>query len=349
MTLVNDTVLVTGGNGFLGAYCVLALLRSGHRVRTTIRDVRNTPGLLEMLRVGGAHDAESVDVVAADLNEDAGWREAVAGCRHVLHVASPYPSRRPRDEDELIRPARDGSLRVLRAARDAGVERVVLTSSFAAIGYGHRQERARTFSEVDWTDPDDPGVEAYQRSKTLAERAAWDFVAAEGGSALELTVVNPVGIIGPLLNPEPTTSMQLMTQLLNGRLPAVPRLTYGIVDVRDVADLHVRAMTDPAANGQRFLATAGEALWVSDVARILRDNLGPAGRRVPTHEMPDIVVRTLGLVVPSMRSMVHDLGVFKGLTNQKARDLLGWRPRSPERTLLEMANSLVDLGLVRSS
>lgn len=346
--MANDTVLVTGGNGFLGAYCVLTLLRSGHRVRTTIRDVRNAPRLLEMLRVGGAHDADSVEVVAADLNEDAGWSEAVAGCRHVLHVASPYPSRRPRDEDELIRPARDGSLRVLRAARDAGVERVVLTSSFAAIGYGHRTAPAHTFTEADWTDPEAPGVEAYQRSKTLAERAAWGFVATEG-SALELAVVNPVGIIGPLLHPEPTTSMQLMTQLLNGRIPAVPHVTYGLVDVRDAADLHVRAMTDPAANGQRFLATAGEALWVSDVARILRDDLGAAGRRVPRHTIPDVVVRTLGGIIPSMRSMAHDVGVFKGLSNEKARDLLGWRPRSAEQALLEMAHRLVELGLVRSS
>ncbi|MFJ3385338.1 MULTISPECIES: SDR family oxidoreductase [unclassified Curtobacterium] len=346
--MTNETVLVTGGNGFLGAYCALALLGSGYRVRTTIRNVRNAPRLLEMLRAGGAHDADSVDVVAADLTKDAGWREAVAGCRYVLHVASPYPSRRPRDENDLIVPARDGSLRVLRAARDAGVERVVLTSSFAAIGYGHPKEAAHTFTEADWTDPDAPGVEAYQRSKTLAERAAWDFVATDGGG-LELAVVNPVGIIGPLLYPEPTTSMQLMTQLLNGQLPAVPRLTYGVVDVRDAADLHVRAMTNPAANGQRFLATAGEALWVADVARILRDNLGAAGRRVPRRVMPDIVVRALGLVVPSVRSMVHDLGVFKGLSNAKAHDVLGWRPRSVEQTLLEMAQSLVDLGLVKSS
>lgn len=341
-----DTVLVTGGNGFLGAYCILALLQAGYRVRTTVRDVGKSARLFEALRSGGAADDAPVEVVVADLTRDAGWDAAVAGCRNVLHVASPYPARAPKDENELIAPARDGSLRVLHAARDAGVERVVLTSSFAAIGYGrHREDHV--FTELDWTDPDARGVGAYQRSKTLAERAAWDFIDTRGG--LELAVVNPVGIIGPLLTPEATTSMQLMTQLLNHELPAVPRLSYGIVDVRDAADLHVRAMIDPAANGQRFLATGGQALWVSDVARILHDHLGDAGRRVPTRALPDLVVRAMALVVPSVRPMTHDLGIFKALSNEKARTSLGWQPRTPKESLIDMGHSLIRHGLVAAS
>ncbi|MCO5969997.1 SDR family oxidoreductase [Actinoallomurus soli] len=340
----DDTVLVTGGTGFLGAYCILRLLQAGYQVRTTVRDLRRSPDVREMLRNGGAGDAAAVEFVQADLTADDGWSAAVAGCAYVLHVASPYPAQVPRDENELIVPARDGTLRVLRAARDAGVQRVVLTSSFAAIGYGHARVD-HVFTELDWTDPDGPGVGAYQRSKTLAERAAWDFVEREG-KGVELAVVNPVGILGPLLGP-PTTSVLLIQSLLNKEMPALPRLSFGIVDVRDVADLQLRAMTDPAAGGERFLATAGDSLWVSEIARILRDGLGAAGKRVPTRVLPDFAVRALALVSSSARPMVHDLGVFKPLSNDKARDVLGWRPRSAEDALIATGESLVKRGLLK--
>ncbi|WIX98457.1 aldehyde reductase [Amycolatopsis mongoliensis] len=338
----DDTVLVTGGTGFLGAYCILRLLQTGYRVRTTVRDLRRSADVREMLRNGGASDDAAVEFVPADLTRDEGWSAAVAGCTYVLHVASPFPARAPRDENELIIPARDGTLRVLRAARDAGVRRVVLTSSFAAIGYGHARVD-HVFTELDWTDPDNPGVEPYQRSKTLAERAAWDFVQ---GGGLELAVVNPVGIVGPLLG-NPTTSILLILSLLNNELPALPRLSYGLVDVRDVADLHLRAMTDPAARGERFLATAGDSLWAAEIARILRDGLGDAGKRVPTRTLPNVAVRALALVNSSVRPMVHDLGVFKPLSNDKSRRVLGWQPRSAEDALIATGESLLRRGLIK--
>lgn len=341
-----ERVLVTGGTGFLAAHCIVQLVRAGYRVRTTLRNGAGTQRLHAMLRDGGVANPADVDVVEADLTRDAGWPQAVAGTDFVLHVASPYPASPPRHEDELIVPARDGTLRVLRAAGDAGVRRVVLTSSFAAIGYGH-DRYDHPLTERDWTDPDAPGVQAYQRSKTLAERAAWEFVETQGGP-LELSVVNPVGIIGPLLSERPSTSMLFMGQLLNRELPALPRLAYGVVDVRDAAGLHLLAMTHPDAAGERFLATAGNSLWAADLARILHDNLGAAGRRVPLRTLPDRLVRTLALVNPSIRAMIHELGVFKPMSNQKARDVLGWEPRTPTDALVAAGKSLVERGLVKN-
>lgn len=342
----DDLVLVTGGTGFLGAHTVVRLIRAGYPVRTTIRNISAVDRFRSMLRAGGvdANAAAAVEVVEADLVADAGWQAAVNGARYVLHVASPYPAVAPRNPDELLIPARDGSLRVLRAAREAGVRRVVLTSSFAAIGYGH-PPMERTFTERDWTDPTRPGVEAYQRSKAIAEREAWDFVAREGGS-LELSVINPVAMIGPMLATPPSTSMQLMAQILNRAMPALPRLSYGIVDVRDAADLHLLAMTTPTAGGERFLATGGDAVWLTDIARVFRDHLGDAGRRVPLHAMPDTVLRALALVSPFVRPMTHDLGVMKHLDNTKSREMLGWRPRTTEETLIATGESLLRYGLI---
>lgn len=191
-----------------------------------------------------------------------------------------------------------------------------------------------------------PSAQAYQRSMTLAEQAAWEFVQREA-NGLELAVINPVGIVGSLLDAHPSTSMLLMQRLLNHDLPVLPRLSYGIVDVRDVADLHLRAMTAPAARGERFLATAGDAIWVSEIARVLHDGLSTAGRRVATREIPDFVVRALALFIPSVRSMVHDLGVFKPLSNEKARAVLGWQRRSAEQVLIAMGESLLHHGLIK--
>ena len=235
-----ENVLVTGGSGFIGSHCILDLLRAGYSVRTTVRSPEREATVREQL---GAENAEALSFVTADLMADAGWADAVSGCDFVLHVASPFPLGPPKHEDDLIVPAREGALRVLEAARDARVKRVVMTSSFAAIGYG-TSPRDTPFSEEDWTNPDGDGVSAYVKSKTLAERAAWDFIASEGGG-LELSVVNPVGVFGPVLGPDFSTSIQLVKRLLDGAMPGIPRVAYGIVDVRDVADLHRRAMTDP--------------------------------------------------------------------------------------------------------
>ncbi len=255
-----ELVLVTGGSGFIGAHCILQLLNGGYRVRTTVRSLKRETDVRSMLKAGGAEPREALSFAVADLMSDAGWSEAVAGCDFVLHVASPFPLRVPKHEDELIIPAREGALRVLRAARDAGIKRVVLTSSFAAIGYG-RKPTDRPFSEENWTDLNGDDLTAYVKSKTLAERAAWDFVGHDGGT-LELSVVNPVGVFGPVLGPDYSTSIELVRRLMDGAMPGCPRLSFGIVDVRDVADLHLRAMTNPAAKGQRFLAVAGEFMTI---------------------------------------------------------------------------------------
>jgi nucleoside-diphosphate-sugar epimerase len=342
-----STVLVTGGSGFVGSHCILQLLAAGHRVRTTVRNLSREADVRAMLKIGGAEPAEELSFFAADLENDAGWPEAVAGCDYVLHVASPFPRSVPDDENELIVPARDGALRVLRAARGAGVKRVVLTSSFAAIGYGQKPQDA-PFNETNWTNPNAEDVQPYTKSKTLAERAAWDFIAREGGS-LELAVVNPVGIFGPVLGPDYATSILLVQRMMDGALPGCPKLHFGAVDVRDVADLHLRAMTDPAAKCERFLAVAGDFLSMIEIARILRSRLGAAANRVPTRELPDWMVRLAVLKDPAVKQILPELGKRKNGTSEKAIRVLGWAPRSREDAIVATAESLVRLGLLKDS
>lgn len=341
-----DLVLVTGGSGFVGAHCIDQLLRAGYRVRTTVRSMKREADVRAMLSVAGSPRLDALSFVAADLSADAGWTDAVAGCRFVLHVASPFPAKAPKHEDELIVPARDGTLRVLRAAREARVERVVLTSSFVAIGYGQKP-RTAPFDERDWTDLNGPGLTAYAKSKTIAERAAWDFIASEG-NGLELSVINPVGIFGPALGPDYATSVGIVQSFLNGAVPVCPRISFGGVDVRDVADLHLRAMTSPAAKGERFLAVAGGVMTLIDVAMILKKRLGPIARRVPTREIPDWLVRILAKFVPDLRLVAPELGNIRNLTNAKAKRILSWTPRSNEDCIVATAESLQRLGLLKA-
>src|ERR1700677_2991313 len=276
----NELVLVTGGSVFIGGHCILQLLAAGYKVRTTVRSLKRERDVRAMLKQGGAEPGDRLSFIAADLEKDAGWSEAVAGCTYVLHVASPLPPNVPKHEDELIVPAREGTLRVLRAARDAQVKRVVLTSSFVAIGYGHKP-RETPFDETDWTDLNAKGLAPYGKSKTLAERAAWDFIAREGRS-LELSVVNPVGVFGPVLGPDYSASILMVQRLMEGALPGCPQLYFGTVDVRDVADLHLRAMTHPAARGQRFLAVGGDFLSFLAVSKVLKTRVGALAKKVPT-------------------------------------------------------------------
>ena len=299
-----------------------------------------------MLRTAGAETADRLSFVAADLESDAGWAQAVAGCDYVQHMASPFPLGAVAHEDALIVPAREGTLRVLRAAREAGVRRVVVTSSFAAIGYGHAP-MSRPFDETDWSDTSHPGSSAYIKSKTLAERAAWEFIAREGGG-LELSVVNPVAVLGPVLGADYSSSLTLVKSMMDGAVPGLPRLYFGVVDVRDVADLHVRAMTDPAAQGERFLAVGGDFLSMLDIAKVLRRRMGVAAAKVPSRQVPDWLVRIAARFVPQMRGYLPELGKVKNATNEKARRLLGWTPRSTEEAIVAAAESLVRLGLVGS-
>jgi len=339
-------VLVTGGSGFIGSHCLLQLLAAGHEVRTTVRNLAREADVRAMLKQGGAEPGWRLTCFAANLEQDAGWADAVAGCDFVLHVASPFPQTVPKNADELIVPAREGALRVLRAARDAGVKRVVLTSSFAAIGYGHAPQSA-PFDETSWTNPNAADVQPYVKSKALAERAAWDFVAKEGGN-LELSVVNPVGVFGPVLGPDYSTSILLVQKLLDGEMPGCPKMQFGVVDVRDVADLHLRAMTDPAAKGERFLAVAGDFMSMVDIAKVLRDRMGAAAKRVPTRQLPNWLVRVVSLFDPAVKQILPELGKTKNATNAKAKRVLGWQPRTNDDAISATGESLVRLGLLKA-
>jgi nucleoside-diphosphate-sugar epimerase len=339
------TVLVTGGTGFLGGWCVAELVRRGYEVRTTIRDLGRAEELRASFAAAGVETSERLSIVAADLTVDDGWEEAVAGCDYVLHVASPFPPAQPKDPEELIVPARDGALRVIRASLDAGVQRVVMTSSVAAVRHGRKPSADTPYSEADWTDPDDTNRTPYVRSKTVAERAAWEHIRARGAES-RLATVNPGAIIGPVLSDDRSFSLQLIERLLNG-MPAMPRLGFVLVDVRDVADMHIRAMTEPAAGGERFLAV-DRFLWMQDVGQILRERLGPAAAKVPTRVAPDLLVRAMGIFDPSIRSIVSDLGQSTTYTAEKAKTVLGWEPRPIEDSIADTAQSLIERGLVGS-
>ena len=340
-------VLVTGGSGFIASHAILQLLNAGYQVRTTVRDMKREGDVRAMLKHGGAEPGERLSFFAADLQSDAGWTPAVAGCDYVLHVASPFPANVPKHEDELIVPAREGALRVLRASRDARVKRVVLTSSFAAIGYGHAPQSA-PFNETNWTNTTGNDVTAYVKSKTLAEREAWNFIAREGGD-LELSVVNPVAVFGPVLGPDYSTSVLLIQRLMSGGVPGSPRLRFGVVDVRDVADLHIRAMTQAAAKGERFLAVAGDFMLIRDIAKVLKERMGEAGKKVPTRQLPNWLVRVAALKDPAVKQILPELGKLKNGTNEKAKRLLGWAPRAPEEAIVATAQSLLDLHLLKKS
>ncbi len=338
MTDTAGTVLVTGGTGFLGGWCIAALLERGHDVRTTVRDLAREGAVRDALEKAGVDPGSRLTVLAADLNGDDGWTEAVAGCRYVLHVASPFPPVQPKDPDELIVPARDGALRVLRAALDAGVERVVMTSSIAAVRSGRSSSQATPYTEADWTDGNDTSRTPYVRSKTLAEQAAWQHV-RDAGAEDRLATVNPGAIIGPALNDDHSYSLQAIQRLLDG-MPAAPRLGFTFVDVRDVADLHVRALADPGAAGERFIAT-DRFLWLADVAAVLRERLGDAAGKVPKRVAPNVLVRMMGMFDGGVRSVVSDLGKQSWFSSEKARTRLGWTTRPVEDSIEECARSLV--------
>jgi len=337
---MTGTVFVSGGSGYIAGWLIRALVAQGWRVHTSVRDPGREAELRQLLAVDDAH----LRVFAADLMRDAGWAEALRGCSHVAHVASPLPGRWVKTPDDLIVPAREGTLRVLRAARAAGVQRFVMTSSVAAIVYG-RGRGGHHFSEADWTPDDCPGASPYTLSKTLAERAARDWVAREG-QGLEFCTANPAVVLGPVWGPAHSSSIALVKNLLAGGMPGCPDLGFGIVDVRDVAELHLRLLTAPGMAGERFIAS-GPFMKVIDIAGVLREQLGDQARRVPTRRLPDWLVRLAARFDPLLRTAVGELGAERHTDVRHARELLGWVPRAAEQTIADTARSLIAQGLVR--
>ncbi len=334
------TVLVTGGSGYIAGFLIKQLLDQGWRVHTTVRNPAREAALRPLL--GG--DADALRFFTADLMHDDGWATAMAGCSHVAHVASPFSTNAPRHEDDLIIPAREGVLRALRFAGAAGVTRFVQTSSVAAIAYGHGRGVHR-FTEADWTDVNGPDVYAYVKSKTLAERAARDWIAGQGG-AMEFVSVNPAAVLGPVWSDDFSASIEVVRQLLGGLLPGCPDLGFGIVDVRDVADLHVRALTAPGIAGERFIA-AGPFMKLIDVARVLKAQMPADARKVPTRTLPDWLVRVSALFNPMIRQITGELGNVRDADAGHALAVLGWQTRPVEQSIVDCARSLIERGVVK--
>jgi nucleoside-diphosphate-sugar epimerase len=336
-----ETVLVTGGSGYIGSWCVVESLKRGYVVRTTVRDLKRES------EVRGAI-AKQVDpgnrlsFHAVNLLSDDGWDAAVQGCDYVLHVASPLGVPLPKDPQDLIRPARQGAMRAVTAAIKAGVKRVVLTSSVAATYKA--SSGSWTSDETVWTDANDARVGPYPQSKTLAEQAAWETIKTANGRTT-LATVNPALVIGPILSRDFSGSVQVISRLLSGRVPGLPRLGFCFVDVRDVVDLHLRAMTDPQAAGQRFIA-AGDFAWMADIAALLRSRLGQQAARVPTRRVPDFMVRIISLFDTDLRYVVPSLGNRREFSSAKAQRMLGWKARPLEESVVDCANSLMALGAV---
>jgi dihydroflavonol-4-reductase len=345
-TPLPTTVLVTGGSGFVASQLILQLLAAGYTVRSTVRGLERGEEVRKWLQDAGTDTDDRLSFFAADLTKDKGWADAFQGCTYVHHVASPFPPDIPKSEDDLIVPARDGTLRVLRAARDAGIKRVVLTSSFAAVGYGQSAQK-QVFTEENWSILDGKiPVPPYHKSKTITERAAWDFVKKEGGN-LELAVINPVGIFGPVLSADFSPSIQIVKKLMDGSVAGCPQISFGIVDVRDLADLHIRAMLDPAAKNERFIGVNDDGpVSMFDIAKTIKKNRPLKAQKVPTKQLSNWLVRTVGFFDPSVRQIVPQLGDVKNCSNEKAKSVLGWTPRSTAETILDTVDSLVQHNIV---
>jgi dihydroflavonol-4-reductase len=337
-----ETVLVTGGSGYIGGWCIVDLLQRGYAVRTTVRSLNKEADV--RTAVASALDDsinlnERLTVVRADLTADAGWDEAVAGCDYVMHVASPLASSMPKNPDDLIIPARDGSMRVIKAATKAGVKRVVVTSSVAAAGPAPDAQDCVN-DENTWTDLSNNNVDIYRQSKTLAERAIWSFMETYQGPTTVVTIL-PTAVLGPVLSPDNLGSVQIISRLLSGQFPGTPRLGFNVVDVRDLADIHWRAMTIPEAAGKRFIAT-GSFMWLSEMSKLLREKLGARARKVPSLPLPDFVLHIAAFFDPLLKFVTPGLGRKHEFTAARAEKILGWKSRSTANTVIDCAESLFE-------
>ncbi|MBK9926163.1 MAG: aldehyde reductase [Anaerolineales bacterium] len=343
MAVTSHPVLVTGASGFLATHTIIQLLEQGYKVRGTLRTMSRENEVRETLRKYVNAD-DRLEFVNADLGKEEGWEQAVQGCEYVLHVASPFPLYEPEHEDELIKPAVEGTLCVLRAAHAAKVKRVVQVSSNAAISTGHEGEN-RAFTEEDWSRLDRP-IGAYAKSKTLAERAAWDFInGTENVNKMELATINPPLIVGPIPNKNFPTSAEAISTLLRGQVPGIARLKMGVVDVRDVASAIILAMSTPEAAGQRFLCSGGTA-WIKDIAEILHAQYGSRGYKIPRLVFPVFLAKLVALFDKKVALVIPSLNWDFELSSDKAKRVLNWQPRSSKEAILSMAESLIENGLV---
>ncbi len=339
---MTNTALVTGGTGYIGGELVDQLLAKDWTVHTTVRSKAKSEA---KLRERWPEAGERLKIFEADLMDDSGWAEANAGCTHVAHVASPFPIGAPKDEDELIVPAREGTLRALRFAKAAGVGHFVQTSSAAAIAYGHPSGKTQ-YDESDWTDVNAPGVQPYVKSKTIAERAAREWAATEGGD-MAFCSVNPVGVFGPVYDDDLSTSVEFVRRMLVGEMPAIPDMGIGVVDVRDVAGLHILALEAEKADidGERFAASV-KFMWLVDMAQLVRDALGDKARKVPTRKMPTWLLKLVALFNSELRFIAGEAGRTRDVSGRHAMEKLGWSPIAAEQTIVDTANSLIDRGVV---
>ncbi|WP_297426516.1 aldehyde reductase [Clostridium sp.] len=336
-----ELVLVTGGSGFIAVHIILKLLKLGYRVRTTLRTLSRQGEVKSMLAQGGAVEFENLEFIQTDLTSDINWMKAATGATYVIHVASPTPATRPDDGDEMVKMAVDGTLRVMKAAKVAGVKRVVLTSASGAVLAGNKSH-PEIFTEEDWTDLSG-NIDAYQRSKTMAELAAWEFAKKEN---MELSAVNPVAVMGPVLGQDFSHSNQIIRAMLSGNMPFLLNIGFDYVDVRDVAELHLLAMTCPEAAGERFIATTGENLTYKEEAEILQRYLGSTAKKVSTKALPDFIIKFMAIFKKDLRMPATFLGQNTACSNAKAKKLLGWQPRSAEEAIVATAKSMIELGLI---
>ena len=336
-----ETVLVTGGTGFIGLHCLQQLLDKGYKVRTTLRSESRKQEVMEAMKKHSSN-CENLEFFIADLLNDDGWKEAVEGSKYVLHVASPFFLGEPENEDVFIKPAVEGTLRVLKACADSDVQKVVLTSSFAAVGYGHSREK-EVYTEEDWSSVDGE-ISPYAKSKTLAEKAAWDFVEnLEESKKFELTVINPVAVTGPMLTSDIGSSNDFLLKLISGSMPACPKIHMGYIDVRDVAKAHIFSMTEEKTNGERIIVSENE-MFFAEVGKTLNE----AGfKKSPTKEMPNFLVKIMSLFVGELKTLLSALNRKGDIDKTKAKSFFNWDYISTEQSVTETAQQLQDMGLIK--